>query len=50
MKQSILWHEDGDTAVITPQPGQKVRVELSPTHYAGPSDKVDNAIEIRPKE
>jgi len=50
MRQSIVWHEDGDTAVITPQPGQKVRVQLPPTHYAEPSSKEDGAIEIRPKE
>jgi len=48
--QSIVFREDGDTAVVMPQPGQKIRVELPPTHYASPSDKEDNAIEIRPKE
>lgn len=50
MSQTIRWHEDGDTVVITPQPGQKVRVQLPATHYAEPSKKEDGAIEIKPKE
>ena len=49
---SILWHEDGDgeTLVVTPQPGQRLRIQLPPTHQAEPSGVEDGAIEVVPEE
>ena len=49
---SILWHEDedGETMVVTPQPGQRLRIQLPPTHHAEPSRVEDGAIEVIPAE
>lgn len=49
--QGILWNETADgTPVITPKPGQSMRIIIPPTHYAAPSKETDNAIEIKPRE